>query len=848
MKNIRSTVIIILLSILIGVIDIFNNGSGFLQLALALLSSIVVFYMPLLSFNSNKASEKNKTSTVYKLTYAILLILNVVLFAITYVNYRILLINLLMLSYLIWKVITPKLLRFKAFMPITFLLALVSVYAASFLKFNIPLFILVFYPIYVLGSIATSHNLLKTWKVYAFTIFNVLFSGLSLMVFLYKSLGKSILESILFLNFEQLGTVTAVYLPLIAIFLTWFSVSANLLVYLPFQKFQKGKKSLDLTVYIKPVYNFIMFFVAVALATFLCEFSIRQSFVKTLHDMLEPNLLFNILFLASIYLFFISIIGKGISNIILAFCTAFLTIANYIKFTYFEEPFYPWDIYLIKNLIGISKEYLSIPIVIAVLVAFVAVILLIIRFRHAVGKYLKPRLSLIFLPFAVIAFLLSMNVLDHSALSTQIGIQKSWYIGRTEILANGMFAQNYYYLNDLDKYLNPKPKGYSQESILAVDKKYEKPVEQTTSTATIPVLKKKPNVVVIMSESYWDLSKLNGITFSKDITENVHKYQKGEIAPPAIGGGTANTEFEALTGMSLYFMSPGIIAYNAYLRTETPSIATVFKNNGYSTTAIHPNSAWFYNRDKVYANFGFDKFINIDDFNLATDTKGPHVSDDALVNRIVNVLNSSKDPAFIFAVSMENHDPFDNKYNNNEFDVNIESNQLDKKQKEIVRGYAQGIYDADQSLGKLIDELSKSDKPTLLYFFGDHAPRLGTLDDYYKVYDKLAAPDKLATEQKLGELKYYTTPFVAWSNYTELRSFSKILSPSHISYEILKDAGVKYPNYFNILTNLETKYPIMHLKGQNLVDPNDELVKDYQLIQYDILFGKQYLKDIGTNN
>lgn len=833
-KNVM-VVIVLLLYLAVSVLDIFNNGNGFLQLILALLSSFIVFYMPLLSFKPKK------------LTNAVLLIANLALLVITYINFRVLLVNLLLLSYLIWNLITPKLIRHKYLLPFTFLIAFVSVYGASFLEFSIPLFILVFYPIYVLGFITNQNNMIKSKKVWGFTIFNTLFSGFLLMAIMYKSLGKSVLGSLLFLNFEKLGTVSAVYLPFLAILFAWFAASFNLLFYLPLQEFKKGKKSFEFTIYISSVYRFIMFFAVVILSVFICEISIRQSLLTTLHDILEPNLLFNILFLSGIYLFLISLIGRGISNIIIALLTIFLTLANYIKFTYFEEPFYPWDIYLIKNLIGISKEYLNPPLVIAALVAFVAIVLLIIRFRSNVLKYLKPKISIILMPFAALLFLLSMNVLDHSSLSTQIGIQKSWYIGRTEILANGMLAQNYFYLNDLDKYLNPKPKSYNQEKILAVNNKYEMPAVQAAST-TKSKQSEKPNVVVIMSESYWDLSKLSGISFNKDITENVHKYQKGQLAPPAIGGGTANTEFEALTGMSMYFMSPGIITYNAYLRTETPSIASIFKNNGYSTTAIHPNSGWFYNRDKVYPYLGFDKFIDVTGFDMAAETKGPHISDDALVNKVLSILNSSDEPSFIFAVSMENHDPFDNKYKNYEFDVTVESNQLDTIQKEIIKGYAQGIYDADQALGKLIDELSKSDKPTLLYFFGDHAPRLGTLDEYYKVFDKLAVENKSETEQKLGELKYYTTPFVTWSNYTELRSFSKIISPSHISYEILKDAGVNYPNYFNILNQLENIYPIMHQKGTDLVNPDDELVQDYQLIQYDLLFGKQYLKDLVTNN
>ncbi len=830
MRKISIKFIIVILAVIISVVDFFNNGNGFLQLALALCASFVVFYMPQLPFK------------LKKLPFIALLLANIVFFVLSY-NKNILLVNMLMLSYLLWSIVTPKLLKFKALLPLSFLIAFISVYAASFAKVSIPLFIIVFYPIFVLGSSVKSNNIIKTKKVWLFGFFNILFSAFLLVIFMYKALGNSILGSILFLNFDKLGTMTAVYLPFLAIFLMWFAAACNLLFYMLFLPPTEGKEAFDLTSYIKPVYNFISFFAFTTIATFFCEYTIRLSITSTLKDIIDPNIVFNILVLSGIYLVLISLIGKGISNILLIIFTIFLTIANYIKFTYFNEPFYPWDIYLVRNLLGISKEYLNIPIVMAVIVAFVVGVILLILYRSKVGNYLKPRPSLILLPFAIILFLLNANVLKHNPLSSQIGIEKSWYIGKSEIKSNGMFAQNYFYLKDLDKYLNSKPEDYSKEKMLAIDEKYKNPSAQATSTSKTSSTE-MPNIVVIMSESYWDITKLKGIEFSKDIAENVHKYQKGQLAPPAIGGGTANTEFEVLTGMTMSFMSPGIIVYNAYLRTETPSIASVLKDNGYNTTAIHPNSGWFYNRDKVYDYFGFDTFLDVSSFNLETEAKGPHTSDDALVNKVLDTINSSDKPSFVFAVSMENHDPFNDKYDT--FDVTAKSDKLDSTQLNIVNGFAQGIYDADQSLGKLIDALSKSDKPTLLYFFGDHAPRLGSLDDYYKMYDKLGTKKTLEQEQGLGELKYYTTPLVTWSNYKETRSFSSIISPSHLSYEILKDAGVEYPNYFNIQPLLEEKYPIMHQKNIDKIGAtSDELIKDYRLIQYDLLFGKKYL-ETGT--
>ncbi len=825
MKNIRNNLFFFFLVAVISAVDIFYNGNGFVQLALVLLASTVVFCMPAIKFNINR------------LTFIILFGANLIVLTMS-LTHRIYLLNMLFLSYLLWSIITPKLQHFKSLFPITFLLSFISVYAVSLLDFSVPVFVMALYPVYVFGSMVNGKNIIKTKKIWAFALLNLVISSFGLAVFLFKSLGRSIIDSVLLINIVKQGALTAVYLPFITLFSIWFAISVNMIFRMLASKFSKGSTAFNLSDYIKPVVNLISFFAVSVIATFICEFSIRQNLKETIKDVLDPNLMFNILVLCSIYLCLIALLGKGIPKIIIGIVTIFLTVANYIKFTYFDEPFYPWDLYLIRNLIGISKEYLSIPIIIAVVAAIGILVILIIHFRKAIGRYLKPNLSLFLLPFAAAFFLLNSVVLTNTPLSVQLGIQKSWYIGKDEIMANGMFAQNYFYLTELDKYLNPKPQGYNENTMAEINSKYGKTGESVAASASVS--KEKPNVIVIMSESFWDITKLNDLKFSKDIVENTHKYQKGQIAAPIIGGGTANSEFEALTGMSISSLSPGIIVYNAYLRTQTPSIASVLKDNGYSTTAIHPNYGWFYNRDKVYSYFGFDNFYDVDKFDLSSQCKGPYISDYALVDKIMDTLNSSDKPAFIFGLSMQNHDPYIDKYSSH--DVTVESDKLDSQQKNIVGNFAQGIYDADQSLGKLIQELQKSKKPTLLYFFGDHAPRLGSLNDFYKVYDMLGTNDKSAQNQNLEKLKYYTTPFAAWSNYKEIDSFSEIVSPSHLAYKILQDAGAKFPNYFNILPELEKSFPVLHQQTISTVDNNDQLIKDYRLIQYDLLFGNKYLK------
>ena len=818
----KSKIYYFALAAIICFVDFISSGNnGFVELILVLLSSIIVFHMGKIHFSTSRVS------------YLVLLIVNIVVLVLTY-NHRVYLLNILLLSWLIYKVITPKILNYKWLFEVSFAIAFLMTYISALSKHSFPLFIFVFYPVYIVGCKVRDKNIVINVKSILFVTANFLISGLGLAAFIYKSLGKNIIDDILFLNIKAVGTVTAVMLPFIALFLIWFTISFNIILKMISLKFTKKVylSDFDVLSHRSSVFYLVYYLGAVFFITYLTQFSIRLNVLQSFKDMFDPHVLFNVLLIAGIYMLLCSLLGKGISNIIVGLLTIVVVIANAIKIKYFNEPFYPWDVYLIKNLFGIAEGYVSLPVVIGgaviVLAAFTA---LIIIFRKRVAKALKPRISLFIMVFSILLFGINALILNTPQLTSQLNIQKSWYIGKAEMLANGVWVQNYFYLTDLDKYINKAPVGYSYEKIKELDEKYYRESQTTQSD------QQKPNVVVIMSESFWDVSKLEGVSFNKDLYENVHKLQKGELAPPAIGGSTANTEFEVLTGMSMYFINPGVIPYNVYLRTDTSSIARVFRENGYDTTAMHPNSGWFYNRDKVYKYFGFDRFYDVYSFDKS-EYKGGSVSDDALVNKIISKLEdkTTEKPQFIFAITMQNHDPYIDKYEST--DITVTSDVLNEEEKNTLTNLAQGLYDSDQALGKLISSIEKSGKPTLVYFFGDHASRFGSVQDYYDLFDRLVNTDK--AEDYLGRLKYYKTPVATWSNYHEMRSFPNIISPTHLTYEILKDAGVKYPNYFNILPELEKKYPIMHIQNPQLVNNEDILVKDYQMIQYDVLFGKKF--------
>ncbi|WP_183279914.1 LTA synthase family protein [Clostridium fungisolvens] len=488
-----------------------------------------------------------------------------------------------------------------------------------------------------------------------------------------------------------------------------------------------------------------------------------------------------------------------------------------------------------KDAFMIGIRYINYRTVIGIAGSSILLIILAIKFRKYIVQSLAPKPRFNMLILALVIFAMNIYILDNSEYLSDLGIGKSWYTGKEEAVDNGLFVENFFLIKDYDEYISDKPEGYSKESITSVIDKLSKCNDIKVSSE----VSMKPNVIVIMSESFWDATQLKGVTFDRDIVENVRKDIKGSIVSPVFGGGTANVEFEALTGLSNYFTNPGVIPYNVYLRRPTPSIASVFNKNDYDTVAIHPNDKTFYNRDKVYKYMGFNRFIDIDGFDKEKDFKGTNIADEKLMDMILNQISSGDKPKFIFAVTMQNHDPYLNEYS--KLEVKTSSKNLNEAEMSILSNYASGIYDADRAFQKLISSLKNSDKPTLVYYFGDHLPRLGKPIGVYDVYNAL---NYFNDKEKIDtDINSYITPLAIWSNYKDISPVASKISPAQLSLHILKESGVSYPIYFNILERLNKEHPYLqnHLNGKDI--QNEELVKDYKLIQYDLLFGSQYLNE-----
>ncbi|CCV06036.1 putative cyclic beta-1,2-glucan modification protein [Mesorhizobium metallidurans STM 2683] len=378
------------------------------------------------------------------------------------------------------------------------------------------------------------------------------------------------------------------------------------------------------------------------------------------------------------------------------------------------------------------------------------------------------------------------------------------------------------------------PAGYSDKAIAAIDR--------PDVTATMPA--EKPDIIVVMSESFWDPTKLPGVTITPDPIPNVRALRSGYMFSPEFGGMTANIEFEALTGFSNAFLPAGSIPYQQYVRAPTPSLATFLKSEGYRARAIHPGTNWFWNRGAVYADFGFNDFKSEETL-PPMQKRGPLASDASMTDEIIREADASADPVFFFAVSLQNHGPYEPyRYYNPTHKVQAPISQWAR---ESLLSYTEGSSDADRGLERLIEWAKKRDRPTVIAFFGDHLPPLGPVYVETGFLKDNVAPRKAPADQMLRD---HQTPLIVWSNRTGPAEDMGAVSPAFLPYHILTTAGISHPYYTGFLGQMRERYRVVD--RNLLLTPTGEAVPDwarqknidpainnFRLLQYDMMFGKR---------
>jgi len=383
-----------------------------------------------------------------------------------------------------------------------------------------------------------------------------------------------------------------------------------------------------------------------------------------------------------------------------------------------------------------------------------------------------------------------------------------------------------------------KPEGYSEQAVLEIAREAaDSYVSRNTSDV------EKPNIIFIMNEAWSDLRVLGNLEtseeympFANSMNENVIK---GNTHVSVLGGLTANSEFEVLTGDSLTFFLPTVVPYNVQVRRDMYSMAEVLKEQGYSASAMHPNAGASWNRDKVYDYFGFEEFVELEDYQTELSYIGSFVSDASNFNEIIrHYENRDPDkPYFLFNVSIQNHSSY---YEQVERVIKIEK-VGNRPVSEIpyikdAETYINLMKITDDAFRELITYFEGVDEPTIICMFGDHQP---VLSDYF--YEAMFADSSLTEEEQL-ELKYIT-PYVIWTNYDSDFTEYGDMSVSFLGAALMECAGLELPDYYKFLLQLQAEYPL--ITRWNAEEPEvAERIRQYQILEYNHLIDKKSEKSV----
>ena len=371
-----------------------------------------------------------------------------------------------------------------------------------------------------------------------------------------------------------------------------------------------------------------------------------------------------------------------------------------------------------------------------------------------------------------------------------------------------------------------KPDGYSKSECEKLLSETE-PVESTGTT-------KAQNVIVIMNESFSDLRVIHEekvpddlMPFMDSLTDNVIK---GQLYMPVFGAGTANSEFEVLTGMSGVYV-PGI-PYQSLIHTELNNLCSFFSEKDYETNAFHPCWANNWSRKSVYQRMGFQDMFFLEDLEHKEKIR-THISDSYDYQCVIkDYEEKAKDNYFMFNVTIQNHGGYTDDFNKG-FEATVDLSNIGNF--EGTENYLSLLKESDKALEELITYFSKVEEPTLICMFGDHQAQIE--DTYYEyLYGKSLS--ELTPEEMQ---KRYITPFIIWANYDIEEAEIEKMSSNYLSTLVLQTAGYDLTGYEAFLYHMYQKYPVITPVGvydhKGVYYPSvdgiqDEMLQKYEWLQY----------------
>lgn len=558
-----------------------------------------------------------------------------------------------------------------------------------------------------------------------------------------------------------------------------------------------------------------------------------ETLTHQMSTMIELAKRLNIAFYYWLFLFVFFIAGR--TSISMAICVAAIAIigvGNYFVVMFRSNPIVPWDIYSFETAMSVADNYVfSVDWALAEHIAMF-ILMLIVGVRTNIRlnkKILRPILTvaMCILAYFYISYLWQDN------LERNTGLNDTLFNAKYMHSKDGFFVS---FILDIHFLQIEEPKNYSDEYALSLLNEQE--VEKVETPEELP------DIIAIMDETFSDPAVLGEFETNKDYMPFIHSILRGEVANTisgytdvsVLGGNTANSEFEFLTGNSMAFFPNGSVPYLQYIRDGISTIVPQLEEYGYTTYGTHPYRAKGWNREFIYDLMGFDYRYFQGSFPFEDKLRN-YVSDEADFKSILEWRNNTEGPFFMFNVTMQNHSNYGGDFDN--FDPQIVAKFKNTSSNKYLNKYLSLMYETDQDVASLLSELSQSDRKTIVVFWGDHQPNDYVVRPIYKEYG--LDFDNQTYEQQQQRQK---TPFFIWANYDIQEQTNVEISLNYLNILLFETAGLQLDEYQTFRKNLwQGQIPMMNAVGYrnddgDLVEYDDapeeiqNLLNEYQNIQY----------------
>ena len=548
-------------------------------------------------------------------------------------------------------------------------------------------------------------------------------------------------------------------------------------------------------------YSLIFHYLLACGVCFFIEMISRHSFTGAFMFMFDRSLAFlynSMIVFTSLHLVYF-FRRRALMRTIISVIWLFLGIINGCILAKRVTPFTYTDLKLVNDLFTMQSNYFSNGEALAVILLVASVIAGIVVLWKKGPKYQgKQNRFASVLAIGAFAFFIPMV--------TQAAVSNNILADYFENIAQGYEDYGFVYsfsASVVDQGM-PAPRDYTQENVEEV---LSRTNTQASDTDDLP------NIICVLLESFIDPKEVNFLNLSENPIPNFdnlyNNYSSGYLTVPVVGAGTANTEFEILTGMGMKYFGLGEYPYKTILKsTSCESIASDLGNLGYGSHVVHNNGGNFYSRRNAFTQMGFDSFISKEMMNIQEYTPlGTWPTDNILIGEVEKALDSTEQPDFVYTITVQGHGAYPAEKVIEHPEITVTGAEKKEKNNEWEY-YVNQIHEVDKFIADFTDMLSKREEKTLVVFFGDHLPTMGLTDE----------------DMKSGSV--FNTKYATWNNFG-MEKTSQDLTSYQLLASITDQANIHEGTMFSL-----------HQAGK--YQATEEFSKDMELLQYDILCGKRY--------